>query len=118
MENTKKQKIFDEKGKLKAVKKKNKKELVKEKLKKEITAEQFLEQLKFQLKVESKWDKYEHVIRTGNKVCAWVCERQNFVSMSIFPPFNDAWKTIRIKNQVDADNAIIMLKAKINGYKK
>ncbi|GAJ15007.1 unnamed protein product, partial [marine sediment metagenome] len=83
-------------------------------------AERFLEQLQSQLGVISKWDGYEHICKTSGKngrVCAWICDRQHYVSLSIFPPFNEKWKTMQISNQAEADSAIIMLKAKINGYK-
>ena len=116
--------LFDENGKLRPIKKKTVEKLPKEKptckkLEKEITAERFLEQLQSQLGVKSKWDGYEHIIKTSGKdgrVCAWVCDRQQYISLSLFPPFNEKWKTIRISNLTEADNAIIMLKAKINGY--
>lgn len=114
--------LFYENGKLKPVKKKTVEEIPNnkptgEKLEKKITAEQFIKQLNTQLGTTSKWDNYEHVIRIHGKVCAWVCDRQSYVSLSIFPPFNDSWKTIRIQSEGEIDDAIIMLKAKINGYK-
>ncbi len=140
MESEKKKNIFDEKGKLKPVKK-TAEELLKEnppskKLeteiakaeekkkpnpKKEITAEQFIEQINTQLETTSRWDGYEHIIKTNGKqgrICAWIADRKNHVAMSIFPPFNENWKTIRINTQAEANNAIIMLKAKINGFSK
>ena len=122
VEQVNRKELFYENGKLKSVKKKTAEEPPKnkptsKKLEKEITAEQFIKQLNAQLGTTSKWDNYEHVIRIHGKVCAWVCDRQSYVLLSIFPPFNDSWKTIQIQSEGEIDDAIIMLKAKINGYK-
>ena len=105
METARKKKLLDDNGKLKPVGKK-----------KSIDAEQFLKLLNDELGLTSKYDSYEHVCKTNKgKTCCWVNERKDFVSMSIFPPFNDKWKTIRIHNKKEADNAVIMLKTKLNG---
>jgi hypothetical protein len=105
MESSRKKKLFDENGNLKPVKKK-----------KAIGLDQFLKLLNDELGMTSKYDGYEHVCKTNKgKTCCWVNERKDFVSISIFPPFNEKWKTIRIYNKKDADKIIIMLKAKLNG---
>jgi hypothetical protein len=106
MVDKRKKKLFDENGKLKPIKKK-----------KSIELKYFLDLLKSELGLSSKWDSYEYVCKTTNdKTCCWVNDRKDFISLNLLPPYVEKWKTIRIYNKKEAENAVIMLKAKINGY--
>ena len=86
--------------------------------------EQFLDDLQKAIDVtikEPKKEGYETVIKCKHGNLAWVNQRKNWVSVSIFPPIsldknNGSWKTIKVKTAKDGLKLISELKDRIDSY--
>jgi len=87
--------------------------------------EQFLEDLQKTIDVTIKSpakEEYETVVKCKHGNLAWVNQRKDWISVSIFPPIsldknNGSWKTIKVKTAKDGLKLISELKDRIDLFK-
>jgi hypothetical protein len=66
---------------------------------------------------EHKYDGYEFLIKQGNHTVCWINSRKYGTAMTLFPPYNEKWETVKIINEKEAGEAVDTLKTKVDNYR-